>query len=108
MLRIDRLERLAVTTGEEAIVIGMLRDFRKEVTERFDQLDEREDRQDDRIAAIETRDAVAVAVAKAAADAAEHAAKQNSIRWGRMVATATFAGTMGVALANIALRVLGL
>lgn len=94
-----------MTTGGEAIVIGMLRDFRREVTERFDALDEREDRQEERIAAIETRDAVAVAVAKAAADAAASAAVRNSVRWGRVIAVAGIAGSVGTAIAGLVLRV---
>lgn len=104
----DELERVAMTTGNEAVVIGMVRELRVEMTKRFDALDEREDRQDERIGAMETRDAVAVAVAKAAADAAVLAATRGQVRWGRVIAIAGLAGSIGTAVAGLVLRVLHL
>ena len=93
-----------MTVGEESIVIGMLRDFRREVTARFDALDEREDRQDERIAAIETHNTVSSALARAASEAAAKAATQTNVRWGRVVAVASVTGTVAVAVGNILLR----
>ena len=90
------------------IVIEMVGELRREMTSRFDSLDEREGRQDERIAAIETRDAVAAAVARSAAEAAAASTARHQIRYGRLTAALTVAGTLIFGIVGIALRLLHL
>lgn len=98
----------SMTAGDEAVVIGMVRDLRVEMTKRFDLLDEREDRQDARIAEIEAKGRVAEAVNEAAKKAATDAAARTQVRWGRTIAIASFVATVTVGGIGLVLRVLGL